>query len=133
MNAIATLWYRRSAIVLGCLVLVLLSLPGWAIVQLWDAITAMLPWADTARPDAQGGDKPIHFLLFFAWALAVRRGWPRAPSLTLFAGLFAAAVLTESIQTLVPGRAADLADGAADMGGALLGLLLGGLVRQRQA
>lgn len=125
-------WYRCIAILVGIGTVVLLTLPGTAVAALGDLLAALIPWHDASDTGESSNDKLVHAALFGAWAFSLRRGWPSTSPLWLIAGLSSFAVLTEVLQTQIPGRTADLADGIADLGGAALGLALGGLTLLRQ-
>jgi VanZ family protein len=73
----------------------------------------------------------VHVVAYAIFALLVRRalrGRPRPASTALLAAL-ALALVDEGIQLFVPGRGADLADVALDLGGAAAALLRVGAPR----
>jgi len=78
-------------------------------------------WPNGQMPlaDIPFADKLQHVLAFAAWAGLMAAGW-RLPAGTLIAGLALVGAVIELIQPLT-GRAAELADFAADLTGAALG------------
>ena len=124
-------WYRRIAVLAGISTFVLLTLPGAALASLGDLLAEFLPWSDASDTGEAASDKLVHAALFCVWAYSLHRGWPTASRLWLIAGLAGAALLTETLQTQIPGRTADLADGVADLGGAALGLAVGSFTFRR--
>lgn len=108
---------RRVAVLTTCLLLALLCLPA--------------PPDDTpGRFDhllPEHADKWTHAVLFagesFFLHRAFRHGvgpWPRAPMASTWAAASLLAVLSEGLQSRIPGRFADLNDVIADLAGVLL-------------
>jgi len=91
------------------------------------AAALLMPGPNMPRIEVIGIDKLAHVLLFGLWSLALRFDWPlfrRRPALLIAAGA-AAALVSESLQLLSPGRAFELVDIAADLLGTALTAALG--------
>jgi VanZ family protein len=91
--------------------------------------TAIVLWG-TLAPQAQGlgagfamADKLWHALSFWGWACLVTCGWTRSVGVIMLAALGMGGLI-ECIQPLA-GRAAEFGDLAADLVGALLGIMTG--------
>ena len=112
-----------------CLVLVLIQLavvaaPRRVVVQIRTGIDwigqpinwfeANLPWFSV-----------IHFVIFVLIGVVAHFAFPRLGFLRLFGLLLVFAVLTESLQVLVPGRSPGAADFIADFLGIVVGLGIG--------
>lgn len=89
-------------------------------------VTALILWG-TLWPNLQTpiagipfADKLWHMLAFAAWAGVIAAGW-RLPAWAVIAGIALAGAAIELIQPLT-GRTAELADLAADLSGAALGV-----------
>lgn len=117
-------WYRHGFALAALLTLVLLLLPGDAVlaVKLW--VASWLPYAqevDQADWTAHA-DKLQHAGLFAVLGALGCRAWlRRAERLRAFAGVLLLGAGTEVLQSLVPGRACSVWDFGADA----LGLALG--------
>ena len=89
-------------------------------------VTALILWGtlwpnlQTPIADLPYADKLWHVLAFAAWAGVIAAGW-RLPAWAVIAGIALAGAAIELIQPLT-GRTAELADWAADLSGAALGV-----------
>ncbi|MGY2085663.1 VanZ family protein [Blastococcus sp. SYSU DS0539] len=101
-----------------------LARAAFAVALVLSLVVLFAPGSDV--PSAPPGvDKVVHLLVFAGLALTGR--WAGAPRTPLAVGLVLYAVGSELIQGLAPlGRSASVADGAADLAGVTVGLLLWG-------
>lgn len=99
-----------------------LRLAAWAVTVVILALT-LSPAALVPRTGVDHADKIFHAVAFCVWAMLVTGGWRWPGWLVLVvAAVFGGA--TESVQPL-SGREAELADLAADLAGAAVGLWAG--------
>lgn len=112
----------------GSAVTRLLQLTFW-LAALFTLVMALLPKAP-ALPGAPS-DKLQHVAAFLTLAVLARLGWPRHPLVLLLGGLALFGAAIELGQLLpVLNRHAGLADWAADVAAAAVGLALAGLGRR---
>ena len=109
--------------------LLLLLLPGGAILDLKIWVASWLPYAQVLENSGltDNSDKWVHFSLFAVLGALTARIWlgQRAHNAALL-GLVALAIGTECIQHFIPGRSASLGDFAID----IVGLAAGSIVMQ---
>lgn len=107
--------------------LVCLLAPASAVLSAKVWVASWLPMASAIdRLDATAqSDKLVHASLFVVLGALAARGWPRPRQRwRALAGLLLLGVLTEALQSLIPGRSASLGDWLADALGACVGLYL---------
>lgn len=127
----------RGGVVLGALrglfilallaTLVCLLAPASAVLaaKVWAASWLPLAAALDAADASAYSDKLVHASLFAVLGWLAVRGWVLAPQRwRLMAGLLLFGVLTEALQSQIPGRSASLADWLADALGLAVGMLL---------
>ena len=92
-------------------------------------IAVLIPGSNIPDVGIGGIDKPVHFLMFFTWSVAVRLDFSPnfKRALCLLTGIVFS-VLTEVLQILVEGRSFDYLDISADTVGLIIGLLSGDYV-----
>lgn len=104
------------------------------IVSLLILVAVLIPGQDLPDVEMGGFDKLVHVGMFGLWAIAVRYDF-RAKPFNFFVVIAAGilfSLLTEVLQLLVEGRTFDVYDMAADAIGLAAGLLIGGLVVNRE-
>lgn len=104
------------------------------IVSLLILVAVLIPGQNLPDVKMGGFDKLVHVGMFGLWAIAVRYDF-RAKTLNFFVVIAAGilfSLLTEVLQLLVEGRTFDVYDMAADVIGLAAGLLIGGLVVNRE-
>lgn len=107
--------------------LLTLWLPASEVLALKVWVASWLPMAATldAADASAYSDKLVHASLFAMLGWLAVRGWVLAPQRwRMVAGLLLLGVLTEALQTQIPGRSASLADWLADTLGLAMGMLL---------
>jgi VanZ family protein len=120
-----SLVYRRLALLMLLLSLIVLSLPGHWLAALQDWIRPWWPWPSSGLgPSTLPIDKAVHALLFAVCGALFVRGWGtlRERWWLLCAALFLYGGLTELLQRYVPGRSASWGDVVADGIGVLVGV-----------
>ncbi len=109
--------------------LLLLLLPGGAILDLKIWVASWLPYAQVLEDSGltDNSDKWMHFSLFAVLgALAARIWWGHRAHNAALLGLVALAIGTECIQHFIPGRSASFGDFAID----IVGLAAGSIAMQ---
>ncbi len=91
-------------------------------------IAVLLP--GSAVPDVGnfGLDKIVHFLLFFAWAIAIRFDFPSLNKILVFVIGIVFSCFTEVLQLFTEDRSFDFFDMLADAIGLATGLILSHLI-----
>ena len=106
--------------------LLLLLLPGGAILDLKIWVASWLPYAQVLDDSGltDNSDKWIHFSLFAVLgALAARIWWGQRALRAAALGLVALAVGTECVQHFIPGRSASIGDFITDIVGLAAGCI----------
>lgn len=129
--------YRLGFGVAVLIALVLLLLPGSLVqsVEFW--LNSWLHFAADFEDTNQVGytDKVVHAVLFALIGLLAARGWAdnRRHLAVVLLGCVCLALLTEFLQTWVPDRDSNWADGVANLLGLTLGAIAGRSVFIKQA
>lgn len=120
--------YRQLSVLTLSIIVVLLLMPGWALLALQQWLAQWWPWP-SSEPFSDGSfDKVTHGALFALCAYFTVRGWGSGRRhdwvalgflLTGFSGL------TETLQMMVPGRNGSVVDVLADVIGIMLGIAWG--------
>lgn len=111
--------------VVGTLICLLSPASAILAIQVWVASWSPIVVALNAGDVSAYSDKLVHVSLFALLGCLAVRGWPRAPQRWLPVGsLLLFGLLTEVLQTQIPGRSASLADWLADALGLAVGMLL---------
>jgi len=110
-------------------------LPRYTLSTVWFIVILVLCWlpkSAVVEPSwfhIPNGDKIIHFMLFFVWAIFLSFDFQKKHQplnflvLILFVGAMTA-VLTEYLQPIFSNRTCDWKDGVADMTGLAVALLI---------
>ena len=107
-----------------------MSARRWWPALLWAAVVLTLTSVPNPNvPALTGGDKVVHVIMYGVFAALLVRVWPigrrRAMLVAVtLVGLALFAAADEWHQRFIPGRSADVADWAADVGGATLAVAL---------
>jgi VanZ family protein len=91
-------------------------------------VAVLLPGSAVPDVGSFGLDKIIHFLLFFAWAVAIRFDFPFIKKILVFSIGIVFSFLTEVLQLFTEDRSFDFFDMLADAVGLATGLILSHLV-----
>ena len=124
-------WIKVAFWVAVIVTAIVLLVPGDTVLAAKVWVASWLPMAAAldAADVTEHTDKLVHASLFAILGALGMRGWLQADQRwRVLAFLLGLGVVTEALQSLVPGRSASIWDGLADAIGVLLGIGFGTLV-----